>query len=337
MGQDPIRVIVAMNFSDEIMDRLRKISPRLQIERYFPAVPDGVWADTEILYTARTFPEPAQAPRLRWIQLHSAGVDHAIKQPIIRAEDIHVTTTSGIHAVVMSEFSMAMILAFNYKIRKMIELQAKIEWPEKNQEAFEPRELRGQTLGIVGYGSIGRELARLANAMGMNVLASKRDMMRLDDHDSYSEPGTGDPDGSIPARIYPAEAVVSMAAECDYLVVTIPLVEGAAPVINQTVLDAMKKTAVLVNVARGAVVDEAALITALSSQKIAGAALDVFVEEPLPKTSPLWNLENVILSPHVAGNSTTYHEKAANLFTENLHRYLDKRPLLNLLNRKKGY
>ena len=128
-----------------------------------------------------------------------------------------------------------------------------------------------------------------------------------------------------------------MVSICDFVVVTAPQVNGAPPIISETVLAAMKKTAVLVNVARGAVVDEAALITALSSGKIAGAALDVFKQEPLPPTSPLWNLENVILSPHVSGNSVTYHEKAATLFAENLRRYLEKQPLLNLFNRKRGY
>lgn len=337
MSQAPISVVVAMNFTDEIIEQLRGVSPRLQIERYFPGVPEAAWAEAEILYTARDFPDPAFAPRLRWIQLHSAGIDHAIKQPIIRAEDISVTTTSGIHAVQMSEFSLGMMLAFNYKIPLMLQLQSKADWPEKPIEVFAPRELRGQVLGIAGYGSIGRELARQANALGMTVLATKRDVMHTEDKEGYAEPGTGDSAGTIPARLYPAEALVSMVGECDYLVITTPLVEGAPPIVTEEVLHAMKKTAVLVNVARGAVIDEAALITALSSRKIAGAALDVFQQEPLPTTSPLWNLDNVIISPHVSGNSVRYHEKAAALFAENLQRYLDKRPLLNLLNRKRGY
>jgi phosphoglycerate dehydrogenase-like enzyme len=120
-------------------------------------------------------------------------------------------------------------------------------------------------------------------------------------------------------------------------VLTVPLVTGAQPVITEAVLASMKKSAVLINVARGGVVDEAALITALSQQKIAGAALDVFTEEPLPSTSPLWNLENVILSPHISGNNTRYHEKIAALFAENLQRYLENQPLMNLYNRKRGY
>lgn len=337
MAQEPIRVVVAMDFTDELMERLRAVSPRLQIERHFPTVPDSVWPETEVLYTLKNFPEPAQAPRLRWIQTHFAGVDGVLKLPIMQVEDVDITTGSGIHAVQMAEFSLGMMLAFNYKIPAMLKFQAKIEWPENAAKLFFPRELRGQTLGIVGYGSIGRELARIATSLGMTVLASKQDLKRLHDHDGYAEEGTGDPDGSLPARIYPSEAVGSMVAMCDFVVVTAPQVDGAPPIISEGVLAAMKKTAVLVNVARGSVIDEAALITALSSGKLAGAALDVFKQEPLPATSPLWNLENVILSPHVSGNSVNYHSKAVTLFAENLRRYLEKQPLLNLYNRKRGY
>lgn len=337
MAQDAIRVVVAMDFTDEIMNSLRAVSPRLHIERHFPNIPDNVWAETEVLYTLRNFPDPAQVPHLRWIQMHTAGIDHAIKQPIIRAEDVEVTTASGVHAVQMAEYCFGMILAFSYRMPLLLEYQGKAEWPQKPHSIFNPRELRGQTIGIVGYGSVGREVARLAQAFGMTVLATKRDLKNLADIDSYAEPSTGDPDGSIPARLYPSEALPSMAAECDYLVVIIPQVEGAPYVIDELVLNSMKKTAVLVNLARGAVVDEAALITTLSSGKIAGAILDVFKEEPLPSTSPLWNLDNVILTPHISGNTSRLHEKVAALFAENLQRYVEKRPLLNRLNRKRGY
>jgi len=337
MSQEPIHVVIAMDFSDEIIAKLRAISPRLQIERHFPTVPEAVWPQTEVLYTLRNFPEPAQAPRLRWIQTHSAGLDTMMKQPIIKVEDVEVTSGSGIHAVQMAEYTFMMMLAFAYKLPTALQLQAKAEWPKKPHDIFSPYQLRGQTIGIAGYGSIGREVARLASAFGMTVLATKRNLKETTDHEGYIESGTGDPEGVIPARLYPPEALASMVGLCDWLVVTTPLVEGAPPVVDETVLAAMKKTAVLINVARGAVIDEAALITALSSKKIAGAALDVFKEEPLPSTSPFWNLDNVILTPHISGNTAKMHEKAAALFAENLQRYLENKPLLNRFNRKRGY
>ena len=337
MSNEPIKVIVAVDFSDEIMAQLRAVSPRYHFERHHPNVPESAWADVEVLYTIHRFPEPAQAPRLRWIQLHNAGVEKTLQQPIVQAEDVDVTNASGIHAVQMAEYSLMMMLAFAYQLPKLLQLQGKAEWPEKPHHIFLPRELRGQTLGIAGYGAIGRELARQANALGMTILATKNNVKHPADTDSYTEPGTGDPQGSIPARLYPSEALASMVSECDFVVITTPLTSATTNMVNETVLSAMKKTAVLINVARGGVVDEAALISALAAQKIAGAALDVFQEEPLPNTSPLWNLDNVILTPHIAGNSARYHEKAAALFAENLQRYLEKRPLLNRIDRKRGY
>lgn len=334
---EPIHVVIAMDYSDSILDSLRAISPRLRIERHFPTVPERAWAEAEVLYTLDKFPQPAQAPRLRWIQLHTAGIDHIINEPIMQAQDVEVTTASGVHTVQMAEFCLGMILAFNIGLPRMFDFKTRAEWPQSPRAVFAPRELRGQTLGIVGYGSVGRELARMADALGMKVLAVKRDVMHPAEQDAWSEPGTGDPQGEIPLRIYPPEAVAAMAAECDYLALITPLTKDTHHMINAEVFNRMKRTAVLINVARGSVVDEEDLVSALAAGKIAGAALDVFEEEPLPKTSPLWNFDNVIISPHVAGYSSRYHEKTAAVFAENLNRYLNKRPLLNRVKREYGY
>ncbi len=333
---DTINVIVAIDISNDLIDQLREVSPRLHVEHYFPNIPDRAMENAEILFTTQPLPKPEQAPNLRWIQLFSAGANHVIDAPILQVEDIDVTTTSGIHATPMSEFCLAMMLAFTYRLPKMLELQAKALW-EHDETTFQPQPLRGQTLGIVGYGNIGRELARAADALGMTVLATKRDVMHPADEDAYHEPGTGDPDGEIPARLYPPEALGSMARECDFLVVIAPLTPDTRHMINAAVLKQMKKTAVLINVGRGAVVDEAALTEALQARRIAGAGLDVFEQEPLPASSPLWKLDNVIISPHVAGWHTTYYQNAAAVFAENLQRYLDGRPLLNLVRRERGY
>lgn len=334
---EKINVTIVMDFSDELLAELREISPQYNIERHFPDVSDDVIANTEILYTTRYYPEPEQAPKLRWIQMHSAGMNHAFKHRIIQAEDVVVTSSSGIHATNMAHYTIMMMLMFNYEMRRAMDYQSKAHWPDTPMGAFSPRDMSEQTVGIVGYGSIGREVGRLCSEMGMTVLASKRDVMKIAEFDEYTEPGTGDPSGDIPDRIYPSEAIESMAKDCDYLVLIVPLTDETHHMINDAVFDAMKDTAVLVNIARGAVVDEKALITALSSGKIGGAALDVFEKEPLPSTSPLWNLDNVIITPHISGFTKNYHEKAARVFKENLRRYLDNRSLLNQLNRQKGY
>jgi phosphoglycerate dehydrogenase-like enzyme len=171
----------------------------------------------------------------------------------------------------------------------------------------------------------------------MTVLATKRDVMQPTDDDAYHEPGTGDPEGEIPRRIYPPQAIGSMASECDFLVLTVPLTDETRQMVDEAVLKQMKKTAVLINVGRGAVVDEAALIEALQTRKIGGAALDVFEQEPLLPESPLWKLDNVIITPHISGNTALYNPKAAALFKENLERYVENEPLVNRVQRERGY
>ncbi len=334
MSEDSINVIVAMDFSDEIMDQLRAISPRLHIERYHPKVPESAYADAEVLYTARDFPEPEQAPRLRWIQAHSAGANHFLDRPIVQAEDVEITTATGIHATPMAEYILAMMLAFTYRLPQHRRAQDRAEWAHNLPPITT---LRGQTLGIVGYGSVGRELARIADQMGVVVVATKRDMRQTSTEEKYVESGLGDVDAEIPLRLYPPQALASMVQVCDFVALTLPLTDETHHLVNEAIFEAMKPSAYLINVARGAVVDEAALISALAAEKIAGAALDVTEQEPLPSTSPLWQMENVLITPHVSGNNSRYHERAAALFAENLERYLENKPLLNKLDRTHGY
>lgn len=335
MSDDPIKVVVAMDFSDDILEQLRAVSPRLRIERHFPKVPDSAWADAEVIYTVRDLPEPEQAPRLRWIQAHTSGLNHLLDRDILQAEDVEVTTTSGIHAGPMAEYCIGMMLAFTLRLPLFRRYQDKAEWPEGF--SIHTQTLRGQTLGIVGYGSVGRELARIADQMGMTIVATKRNLMQLGAGDEYIEAGLGDETGDIPARLYPPEALASMVSVCDFVALTLPLTPATRHIVSEAIFSAMKKTAVIVNVSRGGIIDENALISALAAEKLAGAALDVFEEEPLPATSPLWQMDNVIITPHIAGNNIRNHERAAALFIENLQRYLDNRPLLNRFDRARGY
>jgi phosphoglycerate dehydrogenase-like enzyme len=316
---------------------LREISPRLNIQQHYPKVPDKAWQTADVLFTFGSVPEPQQAPNLKWVQLVSAGVEHVKEQPIVTEGDVMVTSTSGIHATAIAEYCLGMMLAWEYNLPRLLDDQRELKWREKRYEAYAPRHLRGQTVGIAGYGSIGRELARQADALGMTVLASKRDVMHPADRDSYREAGTGDPEGEIPERIYPSETLGTMAKDCDYLVILTPLTESTHHMVDETIFSAMKKSAVIINVARGSVIDEQAMIQALEKEQIAGAILDVFETEPLPPESPLWQMENVIITPHIAGNSARYHEKATAVFAENLQRYINGKDLLNLLDLDRGY
>jgi len=289
-----------------------------------------------VLYTARVLPQPDQVPNLRWIQFHFAGVDHAREAPVLRKPGVIATTMSGASASQVSEYILMMLLAFSHRMPDLVELQRRSVWPKDRWERFSPLELRNATVGIVGYGSIGRQAARLLHAFGANVLASKLDGRHPEDL-GYTIEGLGDVGGDYLRRLYPAEALRSMARECDFLVVSVPLTPRTAGLIDAAVFDAMKPGAYLIDISRGGVVNHVDLIAALKDRRIAGAALDVFPEEPLPGDSPLWKLPNVFVSPHISGNTPFYDERAVALFVENLRRYLAGETLLNRFDPELGY
>jgi phosphoglycerate dehydrogenase-like enzyme len=339
---EKINVLITVPFEEKLVDSLRAISSQLEI-RVLAAhstdeVPTEIWGQTDILYTAGVLPSPEQAPNLKWIQFHFAGVDRVTRAPILHQEGIITTTLSGAHAPQMGEYILMMLLALGHKLPAMLQMKEKREWPQARDQRlqFVPMELRGSTVGIVGYGSIGREVARLLQPFGASVLAAKWDAMHPEDT-GYTQDGMGDPEGNLPLRIYPFQALKSMLRECDFLVVAVPLTPETRGLIGAEELAGMKETAYLVDVSRGGVVDHDALIQSLQDEQIAGAALDVFPEEPLPEDSPLWHLPNVLISPHIAGASPHYHRRAVKLFAENLSRYLSGEPLLNRVDLERGY
>ena len=334
-----ILVAITVPFADQQVERLRAVSPRLRfhVQHAHAAkdIPPEVLREIEVLYTVRTMPEPEMVPNLRWIQFHYAGVDHVSDHPLLQSP-VLITTLSGAAIPQMAEFAMMCMLALGRRLPGMIRDKEAKRWAEDRFERFGPAELRGATVGIVGYGSIGREIARLCRAFGAKVLAVKRDLKNLADP-GYAMAGLGDPGAGLPERIYPPQALRSMAAECDYVVVTTPLTDETRGMVDRKVLQNMKPTAYLVDLSRGGVVDHGALIEALSEKRIAGAALDVYPVEPLPESSPLWEMPNVILSPHVAGASGDYMERAAAVFAENLRRYVNDESLLNRYDPSRGY
>jgi phosphoglycerate dehydrogenase-like enzyme len=200
-----------------------------------------------------------------------------------------------------------------------------------------PTEVRSAALGIIGYGSIGRELARLATAaFGMTVLACKRDPSQREDP-GYAAPGTGDPEGRLPEAWFAPDKLRDMLRQSDVVVMAAPLTPDTERLIGAAELAAMKPSAYFINVGRGATVDETALAAALRERRLAGAALDVFATEPPPAGHPFYALDNVLLSPHVSGFLPSYDDRCAGLFAENLRRYLAGAPLLNLVDRARGY
>ena len=340
MAEADVEVLITVPFPGPLVERLKAVSPRLNIRvvhaRSAEDLPKDALQDIEILYAARALPEADQVPELRWIQFHFAGIDHVADHPLLRSESIRITTLSGAAVTQMAEFAMMAMLGLGRQLLPMLDDQAKHRWAEDRFEKYSPIELRDSTIGIVGYGSVGREIARLARAFGSEGLAVKRDLMELD-QERYSEDGQGDPGAELVNRIYPPEAVASMASLCDFLVITVPLTTETRGMIGAKVFKELKEGAFLVDISRGGVVDHGAMIEALQAGRLAGAALDVYPVEPLPASSPLWDMPNVILSPHVAGASPRYYEKAADMFVTNLRRYLSDQPLLNLYDPNRGY
>ncbi len=336
---DEFNVLVTKPFSDDLLEKLRSVSPRLSITRHVAESPDALPTfinEIDVLYTSRALPQPEDAPHLKWVQLHSAGIDHVIDHPLLTGSDVIVTTMSGIHTVNMAEYVLAQMLAVGHHLPAMWDDQKSAFWPEDRSVRHLPHELRGATVGVIGYGSIGREVARLAAAFGMEVLAIKHDLRHLA-QTGYILPGTGDPGADIPARIYPIAALHSFLGECDYVVLTVPLTEATYHLVDAAALDAMKPTATLINVARGEIIDDEALVDALKKGKLAWAALDVFAEEPLPAESPLWKAPNALITPHVSGITPQYNKRATDLFAENLRRFIVGERLMNVVDRERGY
>ncbi len=258
-----------------------------------------------------------RAPRLGWVQARNAGAGEQLGQALERSADdarrVAVTSSSGVHAGPLAEFALFGLLAFAKRLPALIADQRERRWPTGQQPVGE---LRDRTLLIVGLGAIGTETARLAQAFGMHVLAVKRDAS-----------------GSAPHvdELHTADDLPALVRRADAIVVTLPLTDATRGLLDAGTLAAVKPGAVLVNVGRGAVVDEAALAEALRDGTLAGAALDVFAEEPLPPDSPLWGLENVIVSPHNAALVEAEEARIVDLFCDNLRRRRDGEPLINEL------
>jgi len=332
-----VNVLVTTAFDEARLDRLRRISPDLTVTRAEADTAD--YSRAEILYAGALPHDPGRAPGLKWVQVHMAGVNGLYEHPIYANRAIALTTASGVHAATVAEYAITALLALAHRVPRMVEWHGRGTWPPDEQRwpLFVPTAVRGATLGVIGYGSIGRELARIAKtAFAMRVLACKRDPSRRADP-GYCPTGTGDPEGALPDAWFSPAQLPDLLTKSDVVVMCAPLTRETQQMIGARELGAMKKTAYFINVGRGASVDERALAAALVEKRIAGAAVDVFAQEPPAPGHPLYAADNVILSPHVSGFVASYDDDCCTLFAENLRRYLADAPLLNLVDRAKGY
>ncbi|HQA28346.1 MAG TPA: D-2-hydroxyacid dehydrogenase [Brevefilum fermentans] len=339
---EAIHVLAALTLPEGGEQRITAVSPRIKLTVTAAEKPEDIppstWADVDILYTRGVLPNLGMAPNLKWVQFNSAGVDSKLDHPIFQNRGIRTTTMSGAITSQIAEYVLMAILALGQKLPQLLQFQRQHHWPPRKGkwDHLLPIELRHTTVGLLGYGSIGRQVARLLKPFGGTILAVKKDVLHPEDH-GYIKPGMGDPEGEFFDRLYPIEAMHSFLSECDFVVVALPLTQKTRHILNAHAFEVMKPSAYLINVGRGGLIDEPALIHAIKSKQIAGAALDVFEQEPLPAESPLWDLENVIISPHVSGLSHHLPQETLDLFVENLKRYLEDLPLYNLVDQVQGY
>jgi phosphoglycerate dehydrogenase-like enzyme len=326
-----------MPFNAAQLDRLRAVSPEVRVACAEADTAD--YSRTDVLYAGAPPRDLARAPHLKWVQVHMAGVNALYDHPLYTDSAVPLTTTSGVHAATIAEYAITVLLALAHRVPAMVEWQRRGGWPPDAQRwpLFVPTEVRGATLGIIGYGSIGRELARIAtSAFGMRVLACKRDPSRREDT-GYCTTGTGDPEGRLPEAWFAPDKLRELLARSDVVVMAAPLTRETGRMLGAAEFAVMKPSAYFINVGRGATVDEPALAAALRECRLAGAAVDVFAQEPPPAGHPFYALDNVIVSPHVSGFLPSYDDRCSELFAENLRRYLSGAPLLNLVDRSKGY
>ena len=264
-------------------------------------------------------------PNLRWLAMPSAGADHVIRAGLMRPDGPIVTTANGVHSVPIGEFVFSMFLAWLRHWPQIVEAQRISTWPKRPEwQQLRGRELYGSTLLVVGFGAIGRYVARLGRGFGMHVIATHR----------TAQAGASDPEAN---EILPMSRLHDALARADFVVLAVPATSQTHQLIGAAELRAMKPTAFLVNIARGTIVDEAALIDALRSGEIGGAGLDVVEHEPLPSDSLFWTLPNVIITPHISGSTDQYSRRFTDLFLDNLARYRTSQPLRNVVDPTHGY
>jgi phosphoglycerate dehydrogenase-like enzyme len=308
------------------VDRLHRDFPVLNITHLsnYDRIDQEI-ADAEIVVAWSVRPKQFNAAKkLRWIHSPAAAI-HQLMFPELIKSDVILTNAREVHGPVVAEHVMALLFALARKIPDAVRLQEKHIWGQEPmwRARPRPRELAGATLGLVGLGSIGREVAKRAAALGMRVIAVREDSKKEK------------PEGV--EQVYSSDGLETLLRQSDYVVLAVPITASTQKLMNAERLSKMKPDACLINVGRGPLIDEVALAAALRDHQIGGAALDVFEQEPLPADSPLWDLENLLITPHTAGLTEKLWDRHYQLFSENLRRYLRHQPLLGLVDKNKGY
>lgn len=308
-----------------VQQRLAQDFPQAQVVQLpgYDRVPQEI-VDTDVFIGWSLKPEQfATAKRLKWIHSPAAAV-HQLMYPEMIESAVVITNAREVHGPVVAEHAIALVLALAKRLPRAMQYQMKKHWAQETlwNERPRPREIAGATVVVVGMGSIGREFTARARALGMKVLAVREDPKK--------GPGGAD-------AVYGSAQLDEVLPQADYVLLCAPVTPATTGMMDHARLARMKPDAYLLNVSRGPLIHEPALLQALQERTIAGAALDVFVEEPLPPESPFWELENLFITPHTAAVTERLWDRHYELIRENLDRFLKGQPLLYEVNKKGGY
>ena len=332
---DVLPILVGWAMADELLGRIAAADPRVRLlnREVDPlAAPTELWppfpepllplvGEAEVLLTLRLPPDvPESMPKLRWIQSQAAGIDYADRAPGLLDAGVVITSSSGVHARPLSETVVGAIIALAKGFPQAVRRQGRREWLR-----YTPEDVAGKIVTIVGAGKIGTAIAERCRAMGMRVIGVRRTA----------------PEGWVDTepfeRVVGQDRLTEALSASDYVVLCAPRTPETVGMIGASEIASIKEGARFINVARGDLVDEAALIEALESGRVGGAYLDVFATEPLPDDSPLWDMENVLITGHSGAGSANRDEQVVEIFLENLARYLGGRPLVNVYDHRRGY
>lgn len=302
------------------------IDPPAEVSRELPA---ARLAEADGLFCTIPPKNFAEAKSLQWVQLASTGYSQLFGLDL-PGRGIRAANARGCFDGPIAEWNVAMMVNLARDLRQMIRNQESTVW---DRSAVFQREIRGLTVGLWGYGGIGRETARLAKALGLRVHVLTRSGRTGPRGDVYAVAGTGDPKGVLPDRVFGEGEKVGFLRDLDFLIVAMPLTKATEGLIGEAELGALPRRAIVLNPARGPIIRESALLTALREGRIAGAALDTHYHYPMPPDHPLWKFPNVIFTPHISGSSLSPHFRTRlwDIFTQNVHRHLAGTPLLNTL------
>lgn len=332
---DKLTILISLSTTDSVIERLRTIAPRAEIrigpwidgadQRLDPALVKGV----DVLLCELPPANFDDFDQLKWIQLTSAGYNQVLDLPILE-RGIRVTNGLGNFDGPIGQWNMMMMLMWHREMLEQLQNQKDKIW---DRDAKYQRDLYGTTVGFWGYGGITRETARLAKAIGMNVWVMTRDGKVRKRDTTYCVAGTGDPDGKLPDRVFDPSQMSEFLGGLDYLVLGMALTPVTTGMITEKELRMLKPSAVLINPTRAAVIDEKTFIRCLEEKWIRGVSLDVHYAYPLPPEHPLWNMKNLIMTPHISGSaaSSYFIERIYDIFSQNVERYLQGKPLLNQL------